>query len=61
MSDLLSDLDGVVCMIDDILVHGRTVKEHDKHLVGVLHRLEQPGTRRNVSFLSPKSNSLDKS
>ena len=32
MSDLLSGLDGVVCMIDDILVHGRTVEEHDDRL-----------------------------
>ena len=47
MSDLLSDLDGVVCMIDDVLVHGRTVEEHDKHLVAVLHRLEQAGLTLN--------------
>ena len=33
MSDLLSDLDGVVCIIEDVLVHGRTAKEHDKRLV----------------------------
>ena len=47
MSDLLSDLDGVVCMIDDVLVHGRTVEEHDKRLVAVLHRLEQAGLTLN--------------
>ena len=41
------DLDGVVCMIDDVLVHGRTVKEHDKRLVAVLHRLEQAGLTLN--------------
>ena len=34
-------------MIDDILVHGRTVEEHDKCLVGVLHRLEQAGLTLN--------------
>ena len=47
MSDLLSDLDGVVCMTDDVLVHGRTVEEHDKSLVAVLHRLEQAGLTLN--------------
>ena len=47
MSDLLSDLDGVACMIDDVLVHGWTVEEHDKRLVGVLHRLEQAGLTLN--------------
>ena len=40
MSDLLSGLDGVVCMIDDILVHGRTAEEHDDRLTNVLQRLE---------------------
>ena len=30
MSDLLSNLDGVVCMMHDILVYGRTTEEHDQ-------------------------------
>ena len=46
MSDLLSGLDGVVCMIDDILVHGRTVEEHDR-LTKVLQRLEGAGLTLN--------------
>ena len=30
MSDLLSDLHGVVCMMHDILVYGHTTEEHDQ-------------------------------
>ena len=29
MSEILSGLEGVVCMVDDVLVHGRTQEEHD--------------------------------
>ena len=47
MSDLLSGLDGVVCMIDDILVHGSTVEEHDDRLTKVLQRLEEAGLTLN--------------
>ena len=32
---------------DDLLVHGQTVEEHDKHLIAVLHRLEQAGLTLN--------------
>ena len=32
MSDILQGLEGVVCLIDDILVYGKTQEEHDKHL-----------------------------
>ena len=47
MSDLLGDLDGVVCMVDDVLVHGRTASEHDERLVRVLERLKQAGLTLN--------------
>ena len=47
MSDLLSDLEGVVCMMDDILVYGRTTEEHDERLVRVLHKLRQAGLTLN--------------
>ena len=47
MSDWLKGLDGVVCMIDDILVHGRTVEEHDDRLTKVLQRLEEAGLTLN--------------
>ena len=39
MSESLSGLTGAVCMIDDILVHGRTREEHDERLRIVLQQL----------------------
>ena len=30
MSDILAGLEGVVCMIDDIQIHGSTQEEHDQ-------------------------------
>ena len=39
MSDILSGLEGVVCMMDDVLVHGQTQEEHDQRLDNVLQRI----------------------
>ena len=41
MSNILSGLEGVVCMIDDVLVHGKTQLEHDQRLTAVLDRLRK--------------------
>ena len=41
MSDILAGLEGVVCMIDDVLIHGSTQDEHDRRLIAVLERLNQ--------------------
>ena len=57
MSDLLRDLEGVVCMMDDVLVHGHTAEEHDERLVCALQRLEQAGLMLNkekCKFSRPK-------
>ena len=32
MSDILAGQPGVLCMIDDTLIYGRTQEEHDAHL-----------------------------
>ena len=47
MSEALQGLSGVVCMMDDILVHGRTKEEHDKRLTKVLQRLQGTGVTLN--------------
>ena len=47
MSAILTNLDGVVCMIDDILIYGRNQEEHDKRLSDVLNKLQQAGVTLN--------------
>ncbi|XP_065189581.1 uncharacterized protein LOC135820198 [Sycon ciliatum] len=49
MSKILAGLEGVVCQMDDILVHGRTRAEHDSRLYAVLRRLVDAGLTLNPS------------
>ena len=47
MSTILNGLDGVVCLMDDVLIHGKTQAEHDQRLHSVLHRLQITGLTLN--------------
>ena len=47
MSEILSGLDGTVCLMDDILVHGKNPEEHDQRLNRVLLRLQEAGLTLN--------------
>ena len=47
MSDILRDLPGVLCHIDDILVFGSTRDEHDSRLHAVLERIKAAGITLN--------------
>ena len=47
MSSILSGLTGVVCLMDDILVHGETQAQHDERLVKVLNWLQESGLTLN--------------
>ena len=47
MSDMLCNLEGVVCMMDDVLVHGRMKEEHDRRLDKVLQRMQEVGLTLN--------------
>lgn len=49
MQELLKDLDGVICHVDDILIYGWTQKEHDDRLFVVLNRLKIEGFVLNTS------------
>ena len=47
MSKILAGLEGVLCLIDDVLVYGKDQKEHDERLKAVLERLEAAGITLN--------------
>lgn len=47
MSQLLSDINGVLCDMDDILVYGMTQSDHDETLKQVLTRLRDNGLTLN--------------
>eukprot|EP00117_Sycon_ciliatum_P036471 scpid23188/ scgid27451/ Retrovirus-related Pol polyprotein from transposon opus; Protease; Reverse transcriptase; Endonuclease len=47
MSDLLSDLPGTICMIDDVLTFGDDEHEEEKNLHAVLQRLSSAGITLN--------------
>ena len=61
MAEILGDIEGVVCLVDNILVSGITQEEHDG-LMAVLTRLSKAGitlglekreiNKRSVKFLS---------
>ena len=47
MSTILSGLDRVVCLVDDILVFGSSQQEHDEWLKAVLRRIKEAGLTLN--------------
>ena len=47
LSRILEDLDGTICQMDDILVHGIDQSVHDRRLRAVLHRLQEAGLTLN--------------
>ena len=48
MSEILVGIEGVVCMVDDILVSGNTQIQHDQRLETVLDRLARAGVTLNA-------------
>ena len=61
MREILRDIEGVVCLVDDILVSGKTQEKHDQRLMAVLTHLSKAGitlsiekceiNKRSVKFL----------
>ena len=47
MTEILQDLDGVICHMDDILVHAPEEITHDKRVRAVLQRLQEAGITLN--------------
>ena len=49
MSAILSGLNGVLCLMDDVLVYSRDTKEHNKRLTEALQRIQAAGMTLNPS------------
>ncbi|GFO00878.1 Pol polyprotein [Plakobranchus ocellatus] len=47
MSEILRDIDGVICHMDDILIHASNQDTHDERVKTVLQRLQQAGLTLN--------------
>jgi hypothetical protein len=48
MNEILEGLPGVVCLVDDILVHGSNEEEHKSRLFAVLDRIRKAGVTLNT-------------
>ena len=49
MSVILSGLDSILCLMDDVLVYGKDTKEHNKRLTEALRRIQAAGVTLNPS------------
>ncbi len=49
MAEILEGLEGTEVIMDDILVHGRTIEEHDERLKKLLQRLEEVSLKLNAA------------
>ncbi|KAL0149455.1 hypothetical protein M9458_055243 [Cirrhinus mrigala] len=49
MSEILKGQSGAHCYLDDIMVAGATLKEHDKNLQAVLQRIDEAGLSLNMA------------
>jgi len=54
MSEMLKDKQGVVCLMDDILVYGATQQERDKCLEAVLQTMLANGMTLNKAKFTQK-------
>ena len=58
MSEILVDLEGVLCQMDDILIFGKDQTEHDQRLEAVLRRIEKAGVTLNPQKCEFSKNKL---
>lgn len=47
MQKILNGAEGAICMMDDVLIHGKTQSEHDRRLKTVLDMISQAGLTLN--------------
>eukprot|EP00918_Siedleckia_nematoides_P068218 GHVU01148538.1.p1 GENE.GHVU01148538.1~~GHVU01148538.1.p1 ORF type:complete len:917 (+),score=68.85 GHVU01148538.1:344-2752(+) len=58
LHEALKDLDGIVCVADDIVIHGKDVTEHDRRLKAFLARCQEVGIKLNKEKSATKVESM---
>lgn len=56
---LISDIEGVINIADDLLIYAKDVAEHDKILINVLNRFEEKGLTLNLNKCEFCSDNLE--
>ena len=56
--ELFGDMPGVVCMRDDIIIHGKTQREHDQRLNSFIEKCKQHGVKLNRDKLELAKDSI---
>ena len=54
----LDGLPGVICIADDVVIHGRNKEEHDTHLAGFLKRCKDQGIKLNKKKMEVATTSI---
>ena len=47
MAEILQDIEGAVCLMGNVLVHGKSQEEHDRQLMVALQKLQEAGLTLN--------------
>ena len=58
MSEMLKNVDGVLCLMDDVLVYGKLAVEHNDQLDKVLRTMEKAGMTLNKEKCQFSQNSV---
>ena len=51
-------LTGVVCVADDVIIHGKTLEDHNKHLNAFFGRCKEKNIKQNKEKLVSRSDSI---
>lgn len=58
LTSIFSDLEGIVCIADDIIIHGKDDQEHDARMLKFIERCKKEGVKLNKEKLEQKVTSL---
>jgi len=57
--EALDGLEGVLCVADDVIIHGKDVEQHDQRYNQMLERCQEKGIKLNADKLQLRTNKVD--